>query len=103
MIQCVDCEFYESGPDGGRAFKCDPFVNIKEPECLTKWQLLRLEVLVSGYRGMVSQQQKLAPMQDKMMKYIERELSDLDEADQWKLDDDVEDDQPEEEGPEFDV
>jgi len=27
---------------GGRVgFKCDPFTNIKGPECLAKWQLLR--------------------------------------------------------------
>jgi len=100
MIQCVDCEYYQSGPDGGRAFKCDPFVNIKEPECLTKWQLLRLEVLISGYRGMISQQKKLAPIQDKMIRYIERELNDLDEADQWKL---TEDDQTDGENPEFGI
>ena len=34
MIQCVDCEFYSVMPDGRRAFQCDPFVNIKEPERL---------------------------------------------------------------------
>ena len=88
MIQCSDCEYYKQDPDGKRLFECDPFANIKEPECLMKWQLLRLEMLASGYRGMLGQQQKLAPMQDKIIRYIERELDDLDESDKWKLADD---------------
>jgi hypothetical protein len=36
---------------------------------------------------MLAMQQKLAPMQDKIMKYVKRELDDIDEADRWKLDD----------------
>jgi len=47
MIQCKDCEFCEIGPDGRRSFKCDPFLNIKEPECIAKWQLIRLDMLVA--------------------------------------------------------
>lgn len=85
MIQCVDCEYYASGPDGQRMFKCDPFVNVKEPECLVKWQILRLDMLLSTYRGLISQQRRMAPMQNKIMKYIERELEDLDESDKWKF------------------
>jgi hypothetical protein len=53
MIQCKDCEFCEIGPDGKRTFKCDPFTNIKEPECIAKWQLIRLDMLVASYRGML--------------------------------------------------
>ena len=98
MIQCNDCEFYEEGPSGQRTFKCDPFKNIKEPECLTKWQILRLDMLVSNYRTMMGMQQKMAPMQDKIMKYIQRELNDIDEADSWKVEDD-EDDEDEGLGP----
>ena len=64
MIQCIDCEYYQEYPDGRRVFRCDPFRNIKEPECLNKWQLLRLDVLVSHYQAMVAGQQKMAPMQD---------------------------------------
>lgn len=37
MIQCQDCEFYENDDTGRRIFKCDPFLNIKEPECIHKW------------------------------------------------------------------
>jgi hypothetical protein len=91
MIQCTDCEFYEQAPEGRKMFKCDPFVNIKEPECLSKWQILRLDMLLSRYQGVISQQQQMAPMQSKIMRYIERELDDLDESDKWKL---SEDDQP---------
>ncbi|MBE0537977.1 MAG: hypothetical protein IH624_20135 [Phycisphaerae bacterium] len=90
MIQCKDCEFYEEDSQGRRAFKCDPFQNIKEPECLTKWQLLRLDMLVATYRGMVGFQEKLAPMQDKILRYVKRELEDLDDSESWKLDDDQE-------------
>ncbi len=88
MIQCRDCEYYEQDEHGQRTFRCDPFANIKEPECLQKWQILRLDFLVSQYQSMVSSQQKMAPMQDKLFKYIKRELDDIDEADRWKSEDD---------------
>jgi hypothetical protein len=51
-----------------------------------KWQLLRLDVLVTHYQAMLTMQQKLAPMQDKILKYVKRELDDIDEAERWKLD-----------------
>jgi len=91
MIQCKDCEFYEQGPAGQRTFKCDPFTNIKEPECLAKWQLLRLDMLVSSYRGMIAMQQKMAPMQDKIFKFFQREIDDMEESDGWKLEEEDED------------
>lgn len=87
MIQCTECEFYSQEPDGRRVFRCDPFVNIKEPECLQKWQLLRLDVLVSSFRSMTLWQHKMAPMQEKLFKYVKRELDDIDEADSWKISD----------------
>ena len=87
MIQCKDCEFYESGPNGQRTFKCDPFSTIKETECLAKWQLIRLDMLVASYQSMNKLQSKMAPLQDKMFKYMNRELEDLDESDKWKTDD----------------
>ena len=43
MLQCQDCEFGKELPDGGIDLTCDPARNIKEPECLTKWQLLQLQ------------------------------------------------------------
>jgi len=88
MIQCKDCELCETGPDGQRIFKCDPFSNIKEPECIAKWQLIRLDMLVVNYRGMLKWYEKLAPLQDKIFKYMKREIEDLDESEQWKVDDD---------------
>jgi hypothetical protein len=86
MIQCKDCEFYETGPDSHRTFKCDPFTNIKEPECLAKWQLIRLDMLVASYQGMLRWYGKLAPLQDKIFKFMKRELDDMEQTDSWKLD-----------------
>ena len=86
MIQCKDCEFCHIGPDKRRSFNCDPFTNIKEPECLAKWQLIRLDMLVASYHEMLKWQSKLAPLQDKIFKYMEHEIEDLDESDRWKVD-----------------
>ena len=52
-----------------------------------KWQLLRLDLLVSQHQTTLSWQQKMAPMQNKIFKYIQRELDDIDEADRWKFED----------------
>ena len=87
MIQCRDCEYYEQDQNGRRSFRCDPFSNIKEPECLMKWQLLRLDLLLQQHQSTISWQQKMSPIQDKIYKYIKRELDDIDEADRWKFDD----------------
>ena len=85
MIQCAECELYEVDQQGRRIFRCDPFTNIKEPHCLAKWQLLRLDMLLTTYHSMTAWQQKVAPMQDKILKYIKRELEDIDEAERWKF------------------
>ena len=90
MIQCKDCEFCDISTEGRRTFKCDPFVNIKETECLAKWQLIRLDMLVSSYQQMLHSQQKLAPLQDKIFKYMQREMDDLNENERWKIDDEDE-------------
>jgi hypothetical protein len=98
MIQCKDCEFCEVGADGRSNFKCDPFGNIKEPECIAKWQLIRLDMLVASYQGMMKWYGKLAPIQDKLITYMQREINELDETESWKLDvdEDVDDDEEEE-------
>ena len=93
MIQCKDCEFCVITSDNHRTFKCDPFSTIKEPECLAKWQLIRLDMLVASYQGMLKMQQNMAPLQDKILKYMQRELEDLDESDKWKTDEDKPDDE----------
>jgi len=76
---------------GRRTFKCDPFVTIKEAECIEKWQLIRLDMLLASYQGMLQMQRKMAPMQDKIFKYMQREIDDIDESDKWKVDDDEKD------------
>jgi hypothetical protein len=88
MIQCSECEYFQQDSQGRRIFRCDPFCNIKEPECLAKWQLLRLDILVSHSQAVLSGQQKMAPIQDKLYKYVKRELDDLDESERWKIEDD---------------
>jgi hypothetical protein len=104
MIQCKDCEYFVQGPAGQVGFKCDPFGTIKEPECLVKWQLLRtaemsqkLDKLVSAYEATLAIYQKFAPMQEKMMRHMEREIEEQDETDAWKYEE--EDDDEGEEKP----
>ena len=70
MIQCKDCEFCEIGSNNRKAFKCDPFSNIKEAECVAKWQLIRLDMLLASYQGMLEWQKKMAPLQDKVFKFL---------------------------------
>ncbi len=94
MIQCTECEFFEIGADGRKILKCDPCANIKEPECLAKLQLFRLDMLIAGYQSMLASQRKLAPVQDKLLKYVQRELNDMDEAESWKVDEEDDDDKP---------
>jgi hypothetical protein len=84
MLQCEDCEFGEVGPQGEVRLACNPFTNIKEPECLQKWQLLKLDALHRAYEAMLSSYRRMAPLQEKMMKFMEREIDDIDEADKWK-------------------
>jgi len=91
MIQCKDCEFFRRGEDGQIAFACDPFTNIKEPECLAKWQLIKINQMVAGYQATLEYYHKLAPMQEKMFKVMERELDDMDESEKWRVDDEDED------------
>ncbi len=90
MIQCKDCDLCECGPDGKKTFKCDPFSNIKEPQCLAKWQLIRLDMLLASYQSMLKWYDKLAPVQNKLMKYMKKELEELDETERWKVDEDEE-------------
>ncbi len=95
MIQCKDCEFCQIDTNGRRNFTCDPFTNIKEPECITKWQLIRLDMLLASHQGMLNWQGKLAPLQDKIIKYMQREINELDETESWKLDDPTDEDEDE--------
>ena len=98
MIQCDGCEFFHRGPDGEVSFSCDPFQTIKEPECLAKWQLIKINQMVASYHATLDYYRKLAPMQEKMFKVMERELDDMDEGDKWKVVDDEEDEDHEADG-----
>lgn len=95
MIQCSECELFVRGPAGQVGFRCDPFTNIKEPECLQKWQLIKIDTMVRSYQATLDMYRRLAPLQEKMFRHMEREIDDIDEADSWKqnLDDD-ENDEP---------
>jgi hypothetical protein len=88
MIQCDKCELCEIGPDGRKVFKCDPFSTIKEAECIAKWQLIRLDMLLGSYQSMLNWYSKLGPLQDKIFKYVQREISEMEETEQWKTDSD---------------
>jgi hypothetical protein len=92
MIQCKDCEHY-SVVNGRPSLGCDPLSTIKEPECLAKWQLVRLNQLETYVRGTINYYNRLAPMQEKMFKVLEKEIDDMSDADQWKHTDDDEDDE----------
>ena len=92
MIQCKDCEFCKTEPSGQLSFSCDPFANVKEPECVNKWLLLKMDLMVRAYQSTLEYYQRLAPLQERMFKHVERELDDMDESDKWKVDDD--EDQP---------
>ncbi len=92
MLHCQDCEFFRRGPGGAPLLTCDPFSNIKEPECLEKWQLVQLMTISRSHQATLDMYQRLAPLQEKMFKHLEREIDENDEADRWKFDGDDEDD-----------
>ena len=97
MIQCKECEFFHPGPDGQIGFRCDPFSTVKEPECLAKWQLLKINQMVSAYQATLEYYRRLAPMQEKMLKVVQHELDEMNEGDKWKVPDDEEFGSPREE------
>ncbi len=86
MIQCKDCEYFPQDESGQVHFACDPFRTIKEPECLQKWELMKISQMVAGYQATLDYYRRLAPMQEKMFKVMEREIDDMNEAEQWKID-----------------
>ena len=94
MLNCQDCEFYRQGADGAPQLACNPFSTIKEPECLLKWQLVQLNLLAKSHQATLDMYQRLAPLQEKMFKHIEREIDEADDADRWKVSDEDEDDDP---------
>ena len=100
MLQCKECEYFQRDEKTGRIMlRCDPFSTIKEPACLEKMQLLRLDGLLQMYQGMLRWYQKMAPMQEKMFDFMNREMGDIDEGDSWKYSDQDEEDKKDEEEP----
>ena len=95
MMQCSECEHFVRGPHGQLRFTCDPFSNIKEPECLVKWQLIKIDMMVRAYQATVEIYKRMAPLQEKIFRHMEQEIDDIDEAESWKHPDDQdEDDDP---------
>ena len=91
MIQCKDCELFHRSESGEIAFRCDPFSTIREPECLIKWQLIKINQMVAGYHATLDYNRKLAPMQEKMFKVMEREIDQMNESEKWKIAEEEED------------
>ena len=84
MLRCQDCEFFYVNPDGSTRLACDPFTTIKEPECLAKLQLVQLSTIARAHQATLDMYERLAPIQEKMMRHMEREIDDADSAEQWK-------------------
>lgn len=97
MLQCADCQFFQRSQSGEISFTCDPFANVLEPECLMKWQLLKINQMVAGYQATLSYYHKLAPMQEKMFKVMQRELDEMGEGEKWRASDDDSDDSDQDE------
>ena len=87
MIQCSQCEHFLRGPAGQIRLTCDPFSTVKEPECLAKWQLIKIDLMVQAYHATLDMYRRLAPLQEKMFRHMEREIDDIDESDRWKIED----------------
>jgi len=79
--------------------KCNPFLNIKEPECLLKWQLLRLDLMTRAYMATISEYKRIAPLQEKLYRRMSREMDDMDDADRWKRDTEDEGPDPKDDDP----
>lgn len=106
MLQCQDCEHFVAGPGGQVGFKCNPFGNIKEPECLVKWQLLRMNELsqkmdrmAAAYEATVQIYKRLQPIQEKMFRFMEQEIDEQQDGDSWKYGVDGEEDGDDLPGP----
>ena len=96
MLQCVNCEFFQQGTEGAPVLNCNPFATIKEPECLVKWQLIQLNVVAKSHQATLDMYKRLAPLQEKMFKHMEREIEEDEEAERWKYGDDDAEEEPDE-------
>jgi hypothetical protein len=96
MIQCQDCQYFHRGADGEVSFSCDPFSTIVEPECLAKWQLIKINQMAASYQATLDYYRKLAPLQEKMFRVMEREIDEMDESEKWRAGDEDEETRDEE-------
>jgi hypothetical protein len=56
--------------------------------------------MVQAYQATLEQYRKLAPLQERMMKHLEKEMDDMDDAESWKRpEDEDEDPEGDEENP----
>ena len=92
MFQCEDCEFFQRGSDGEIMLSCDPFSSVKGPECLAKWQLLKLNEMADYYARTLDYHESLAPMQQKMFDAMEKEIDSMNESESWRFTADGDDD-----------
>jgi len=90
MITCESCEYFHKDAQGRVTLSCNPFSTVKEESCIAKWQLLRLDALLQSYQVTLSWYQKLAPLQEKMFKYMKREIDEAEEGDSWKYNEEEE-------------
>ena len=99
MFQCEECEFFNRGEEGEISLKCDPFKNVKGPECIARWQLIRTNHLIACYQATLNYYEKFAPMQEKMFQAMEKEIDSMNETESWRYSgegyegDDIEDDE----------
>jgi hypothetical protein len=49
----------------------------------------------TSYQQMLKWYGKLAPLQDKIFKYMKREIEDMDESERWRLEDEEEEEKEE--------
>ena len=88
MFKCNECEFFERGIGDEILLNCDPFSTVKGPECLARWQLLKLNQLTDYYERTLMHHERVAPMQEKMFEVMEKEIDSMSESDKWKYSDD---------------
>lgn len=93
MLRCEDCEFFRRTPDGSPHLTCDPYSTIKEPECLAKWQIVQLQKIAAVHDATLAMHRRMAPLQDKLLRHVEREIDEAEEADRWKYEENDEDDE----------
>jgi hypothetical protein len=58
----------------------------------------KIDTMVRAYQATLDMYKRLAPLQEKMFKHMEREIDDAEEADQWKFGSDDLDEEDDDQG-----